>query len=66
MINNNLELIEKIENSLYDIEIDRGLLFENLQDIIDDFASFSEQYKKWYKELEKEKLEEWIEFAKSA
>ena len=66
MINNNLELIEKIENSLYDIEIDRGLLFENLQDIIDDFASFSKQYKKWYKELEKEKLEEWIEFAKSA
>jgi len=65
MINDNLQLLEKIENSLYDIEVERGYLFDKLQDIIDDFDDFSRQYKESIKMIEKEKLEKWKQIVKN-
>ena len=65
MINDNLQLLEMIENNLYNIEVERGYLFNKLQDIIDDFADFSRQYRESIKIMEKEKLEKWSESSKS-
>ena len=59
-MNENLELIYNILESLYNIDIESGKLYDRLEDIIDDFYNFSIEYKKYIHTKEMEKLKEWV------